>query len=60
MVSLRAVKPRKVFRSEVIKKNLNPEWKPFDLSVEELGGIDYPFIIRCYDWDEDGGHDSIF
>lgn len=58
-MSLKGTKPRKVYRSEVVKKNLNPEWAPLELNVDELGGVDKPFIIKCYDWDEDGGHDSI-
>ena len=48
-----------MFRSEVIKENLNPVWKSFSLIVDEIGGVDKPFQIICYDWDADGGHDRI-
>lgn len=50
---------RKLYRSEVVMKNLNPTWKPFDVSVAELGGVDVPFTVKVYDWDEDGSHDCI-
>jgi Ca2+-dependent lipid-binding protein len=48
-----------MYRSELIKKNLNPEWAPFVLSTLAVGGIDTLFTINCYDWDKDGGHDLI-
>ena len=49
--------PRKItmYRSEVIKKNLNPVWKPFELSAEMLGGFDTSFDVLVYDFDDDGG-----
>lgn len=50
----------KVYRSEVIKQDANPEWAPFVLSVAEIGGLDATFEVQCWDWDKDGGHDSIY
>ena len=46
-----------VHRSEVIKKTLNPEWKPFEVSVRHLceGEKHRPFLIQCFDYDNDGG-----
>jgi hypothetical protein len=34
-----ASRPLTIYRSEVIKQNLNPDWKPFTLRVEDVGGI---------------------
>ncbi|XP_052284363.1 copine-8-like isoform X2 [Dreissena polymorpha] len=50
-----------VHRTEVIKKTLNPTWKPMTLSVRSLcnGDYDRTMKIECYDWDADGGHDFI-
>ncbi|KAE9553783.1 hypothetical protein FO519_003004 [Halicephalobus sp. NKZ332] len=52
-----------VHRTEVIKKTLNPEWKPFNISVRSLcqGNKDREFLIECFDYDNDGGsrHDLI-
>uniref|UniRef100_A0A914DCL5 C2 domain-containing protein n=1 Tax=Acrobeloides nanus TaxID=290746 RepID=A0A914DCL5_9BILA len=46
-----------VYRTEVIKKTLNPEWKPFELSVRQLcqGDKTREFLIECFDYDDDGG-----
>jgi hypothetical protein len=49
----------KVYRSEVLKQHQNPEWAPFVLPVEDVGGLDADFKIKCWDWDKDGGHDCI-
>ena len=50
-------------RTEVVKKSLNPEWKPFSLSVRALcqGDKNKEFIIECHDYDNDGDtkHDLI-
>lgn len=50
-----------VHRTEVIKKTLNPTWKPFTIPVRSLcnGDYDRTIKIECYDWDADGGHDFI-
>lgn len=45
---------QKVYRSEVCRKTLSPQWKPFRLDVELVGGFDRPMQVDCYDWDEDG------
>jgi C2 domain len=51
--------PLKLHRSEVVLKELNPSWIPFQLSTAAINGIDVPFTITCYDWDKDGSHDFI-
>ncbi|KAH3756955.1 hypothetical protein Pelo_11264 [Pelomyxa schiedti] len=48
-----------IYRSEVVMNNLNPSWKPFELSTLAVGGFDTPFEIAVFDWDADGGHDLI-
>ncbi|XP_068758761.1 copine-8-like isoform X2 [Montipora capricornis] len=48
-------------RTEVIKKTLNPTWKPFTIPARALcnGDYDRSIKVECYDWDRDGGHDLI-
>ncbi|XP_025114756.1 copine-3-like isoform X3 [Pomacea canaliculata] len=50
-----------VHRTEVVKNNLNPSWKPFELSVNTLCGRNKKQIMKfdVYDWDSDGSHDYI-
>ena len=50
-----------VHRTEVIKSNLNPTWKPFQLEVRALCNGDYhrDLKLSVYDWDMDGSHDYI-
>ncbi|XP_064607503.1 copine-8-like [Liolophura sinensis] len=50
-----------VHRTEVIKRTLNPSWRPFKLSVRAIcnGDYDRTVKIECHDWDADGGHDLI-
>eukprot|EP00050_Salpingoeca_kvevrii_P003994 m.239775 g.239775 ORF g.239775 m.239775 type:complete len:577 (+) comp10921_c0_seq11:2196-3926(+) len=47
--------------TEVIKKTLDPTWKPMTLSLGELcnGQLELPIKVECFDWDRDGGHDYI-
>ena len=50
-----------VFRSEVIKKTLDPNWKPIPLSYTKLcnGDIDRKLKLQTFDYDSDGSHDFI-
>ena len=50
-----------VKRSEIIMKNLNPTWAPFEISAKLLCNGDHsrPLKIDVYDWDNDGTHDYI-
>jgi Ca2+-dependent lipid-binding protein len=45
-----------VWKSEVVKNNLNPQWKPSNISVQVLcnGDYDRPLRLEIYDWDNDG------
>ncbi|XP_066950988.1 copine-8-like isoform X1 [Macrobrachium rosenbergii] len=50
-----------VHKTEVIKKTLNPVWKPIIVPARTLCAGDHnrSIKIECYDWDSDGGHDLI-
>lgn len=50
-----------VHRTEVIKNNLNPRWRPFTLPVHTMcsGDKTKPIKFDVYDWDSDGSHDLI-
>eukprot|EP01124_Arcella_intermedia_P015485 TRINITY_DN2199_c0_g1_i6.p1 TRINITY_DN2199_c0_g1~~TRINITY_DN2199_c0_g1_i6.p1 ORF type:complete len:1061 (-),score=210.50 TRINITY_DN2199_c0_g1_i6:188-3025(-) len=48
-----------IFKSEVIKKNLKPVWKPFELNVSEFGGYDNPLIIQIWDHERSGIHNYV-
>merc|ERR1719331_1652563 len=45
-----------VYRSEVIEKNVNPNWKPFTVPLSALNG---PIKIAVLEFDYDGNHDLI-
>ncbi|NXF51050.1 CPNE3 protein, partial [Oceanites oceanicus] len=51
-----------VHRTEVIKNNLNPVWRPFKISLNSLCYSDMDKsikVVECYDYDSDGSHDLI-
>jgi len=50
-----------VHKTEVIKKTLNPSWRPFTVTVQTLcnGDWDRPLKFESFDWDNDGSHDFI-
>ncbi|GCC22535.1 copine-3-like isoform X1 [Chiloscyllium punctatum] len=50
-----------VHRTEVIKNNLNPSWKPFRIPLRSLcnGDLERSIKVDCYDYDNDGSHDLI-
>jgi hypothetical protein len=37
-----------LYRSEVVKKNVNPTWKDFEIDAELIGSLDTPFHIRVF------------
>uniref|UniRef100_A0A665VU13 Copine-3 n=1 Tax=Echeneis naucrates TaxID=173247 RepID=A0A665VU13_ECHNA len=50
-------------RTEVVKNNLNPTWRPFRIPLHlceptlcESSDI---YLVECYDYDNDGSHDLI-
>ncbi|XP_041375348.1 copine-3-like isoform X1 [Gigantopelta aegis] len=50
-----------VHRTEVIKNNLNPSWRPIQISLQSLcnGNRTQSIKFDVYDWDSDGSHDYI-
>ncbi|XP_028818181.1 copine-3 isoform X1 [Denticeps clupeoides] len=48
-------------RTEVVKNNLNPSWRPFKIPLQSLcgGDLEKPIKVECYDYDNDGSHDLI-
>ncbi|KAM5156591.1 copine-3-like [Mantella aurantiaca] len=50
-----------VHRTEVVKNNLNPVWRPFKIPLRSLcnGDMEKPIRVECYDYDNDGSHDLI-
>ncbi|CAG2109150.1 unnamed protein product, partial [Medioppia subpectinata] len=50
-----------VHKTEVIKNTLTPQWRAFNIKVQQLCGGDYERNIKvdCYDWDENSAHDLI-
>ncbi|XP_072481106.1 copine-6 [Notamacropus eugenii] len=50
-----------VWRTEVVKNNLSPNWEPFRLSLHSLCSCDIhrPLKFKIYDYDSNGKHDFI-
>ena len=48
-----------VHKTEIVKDNLNPNWKPFKIDVEKVGGMDAPIVVEVLDWDSSGSNDLI-
>uniref|UniRef100_A0A668AJL0 Copine-3 n=1 Tax=Myripristis murdjan TaxID=586833 RepID=A0A668AJL0_9TELE len=48
-------------RTEVVKNNLNPTWRPFRIPLQSLcgGDMEKPVKVDCFDYDNDGSHDLI-
>jgi len=42
-----------VYKSEIVEKNLNPQWKPFTVFLGPLcnDNIDQEFLLECFDYD---------
>jgi len=50
-----------VHRTEVLKRNLNPSWKPFNLSITSLCNADHHRTLKFSvdDWNMNGSHSHI-
>nr|XP_040023030.1 copine-3-like isoform X1 [Gasterosteus aculeatus aculeatus]XP_040023031.1 copine-3-like isoform X1 [Gasterosteus aculeatus aculeatus] len=48
-------------RTEVVKNNLNPMWRPFRIPLQSLcgGDVEKSIKIDCYDYNNSGSHDFI-
>jgi Ca2+-dependent lipid-binding protein len=49
----------KIFESEILYDNRDPEWSEFELNVDECGGMLNNIEIRVYDFDRNGKHDLV-
>ncbi|KAL4626255.1 hypothetical protein ACB092_05G082900 [Castanea dentata] len=45
-----------ICKTEVVKDNLNPIWKPLCLSIQQFGSKVNPLIIECFDFNSSGNH----
>ncbi len=50
-----------VAKTEVVRKDLNPRWKPFDISLQRLcnGDLHRPLKFEVFDWNRSGKHEFI-
>ncbi len=50
-----------VYKTEVVRDNLNPTWRPITSTMQRLcNGDPYrPLLLECFDWDKDGSHELI-
>ncbi|KAI3512769.1 hypothetical protein L1887_20088 [Cichorium endivia] len=48
-----------VYKTEVLKNNLNPTWKPFLLYTSQVGSKDTPLTIECFNYNNNGNHDPL-
>ncbi|PIA39445.1 hypothetical protein AQUCO_02600118v1, partial [Aquilegia coerulea] len=48
-----------ICKTEVVKDNLNPIWKPICLTMQQFGGKDNPLLIECFDFESSGNHKLI-
>uniref|UniRef100_A0A8C3ALN9 Copine-3 n=1 Tax=Cyclopterus lumpus TaxID=8103 RepID=A0A8C3ALN9_CYCLU len=48
-------------RTEVVKNNLNPTWRPFRIPMQSLcgGDVEKSIKVDCYDYNNSGSHDFI-
>ena len=50
-----------VLKTEVIRNNLNPRWRPIQLTMQQLCNSDAyrPLLLECFDWNASGALDLI-
>lgn len=51
--------PIPIFKTEVLKNDLSPKWKPVSLSIQQVGSKDTPLIIECFSFNSNGKHDLV-
>lgn len=51
--------PIPVCKTEVIKNDLKPTWKPVYLNSQQVGSKDTPLVIECFNFNSNGKHDLI-
>ncbi|XP_060205368.1 protein BONZAI 1-like isoform X2 [Lycium barbarum] len=45
-----------ICKTEVIKNDHSPNWKPVFLNIQQIGSKENPLIIECYDFNSNGKH----
>ncbi|KAF5189378.1 Bonzai-like protein [Thalictrum thalictroides] len=45
-----------ICKTEVVKNDLNPTWKPVCLTTQQFGNKDNPVLVECFDFDSSGNH----
>ncbi|CAN6585663.1 unnamed protein product [Malus baccata var. baccata] len=48
-----------VCKTEVIKNELKPSWKPVYINIQQVGSKDSPLIMECFNFNNNGKHDLI-
>ncbi|XP_015888545.1 protein BONZAI 1 isoform X1 [Ziziphus jujuba] len=48
-----------VCRTEVLKNELKPIWKPVFLNIQKVGSKENPLVIECFNFNSNGKHDLI-
>ncbi|KAJ4956630.1 hypothetical protein NE237_013413 [Protea cynaroides] len=48
-----------ICKTEVINNDLNPTWKPLQLTMQQFGSKDNPLVIECFDFNDSGNHELI-
>ncbi|KAL2935545.1 Protein BONZAI 1 [Bienertia sinuspersici] len=48
-----------ICKTEVIKDDLDPTWKPVSLNIQQVGSKDSPLIVECFNFNSNGKHDLI-
>ncbi|KAL9375623.1 hypothetical protein Peur_032502 [Populus x canadensis] len=51
--------PIPVCKTEVLKNDHNPVWKPIYLSIQQVGSKENPLMIECFNFNSSGKHDLI-
>ncbi|KAL0905266.1 hypothetical protein M5K25_027457 [Dendrobium thyrsiflorum] len=51
--------PIPVYKTEVIKNDLNPAWKPIIINLQQVQSKDTPLNIECCNFNSNGKHDLI-
>ncbi|GAB2289342.1 Protein BONZAI 1 [Dionaea muscipula] len=46
-------------KTEVIKNDLNPTWKPVFLNIQQVGSKDSPLVLECFNFNGNRKHDLI-
>lgn len=48
-----------ICKTEVLKNDLNPIWKPVSISISQAGSKEKPLIIECFDFNSNGRHELL-